>query len=226
MEDSSLDVKSRLIDFLNKKGISKSEFSKNIGVSPAFVNSIRASISPTILKSIVENYPELNITWLLIGKGEMEVNKEKEPIEKITPNTIKAIDDIVFYTVPLLPLSAQGGSFNDFVTSVNGYECEKVLSPVKADFAMKVQGDSMSPAYPSGCTIYIKRINELIFIDWGRTYVLDTRNGSVIKKLLPSDKENAVKCVSLNPDPAFVPFDVSLSDVFGVYKVLARTIFE
>lgn len=79
----------------------------------------------------------------------------------------------------------------------------------------------MSPAYPSGCTIYIKRINELIFIDWGHTYVLDTRNGTVIKTLLLSDKENAVKCVSLNPDPKFAPFDVSLSDVFGVYKVLA-----
>lgn len=127
--------------------------------------------------------------------------------------------------VPLLPLSAQGGSLNDFVMSVKEIECEKIASPVEdAELAIKIQGDSMYPSYPSGSTAFIKKINELIFIDWGRIYVLDTRNGSVIKILVPSDKENAVKCVSINPDPKFAPFDVSLSDVFGVYKVLACTV--
>lgn len=186
------------------------------GLSSGFVNNIVNSIQPKTLSTISKQFPDLNTTWLLTGDGNMI--KGQEP--KIQPNA-EILTDVTFYAVPLLPLSAQGGSLNDFVMSVKENECEKVLSPVKADFAMKVQGDSMSPAYPSGCTIYIKRINELIFIDWGHTYVLDTRNGTVIKTLLPSDKENAVKCVSLNPDPKFAPFDVSLSDVFGVYKVLA-----
>lgn len=186
------------------------------GLSSGFVNNIVNSIQPKTLSTISKQFPDLNTTWLLTGDGDMI--KGQEP--KIQPNA-EILTDVTFYAVPLLPLSAQGGSLNDFVMSVKENECKKVLSPVKADFAMKVQGDSMSPAYPSGCTIYIKRINELIFIDWGHTYVLDTRNGTVIKTLLPSDKENAVKCVSINPDPKFAPFDVSLSDVFGVYKVLA-----
>ena len=186
------------------------------GLSSGFVNNIVNSIQPKTLSTISKQFPDLNTTWLLTGDGNMI--KGQEP--KIQPNA-EILTDVTFYAVPLLPLSAQGGSLNDFVMSVKENECEKVLSPVKADFAMKVQGDSMSPAYPSGCTIYIKRINELVFIDWGHTYVLDTRNGTVIKTLLPSDKENAVKCVSLNPDPKFAPFDVLLSDVFGVYKVLA-----
>lgn len=209
-------VKERLIWFIKYKGISQRKFAEMCGLSSGFVNNIVNSIQPKTLSTISKQFPDLNTTWLLTGDGNMI--KGQEP--KIQPNA-EILTDVTFYAVPLLPLSAQGGSLNDFVMSVKENECEKVLSPVKADFAMKVQGDSMSPAYPSGCTIYIKRINELIFIDWGHTYVLDTRNGTVIKTLLPSDKENAVKCVSLNPDPKFAPFDVSLSDVFGVYKVLA-----
>ena len=209
-------VKERLIWFIKYKGISQRKFAEMCGLSSGFVNNIVNSIQPKTLSTISKQFPDLNTTWLLTGDGNMI--KGQEP--KIQPNA-EILTDVTFYAVPLLPLSAQGGSLNDFVMSVKENECEKVLSPVKADFAMKVQGDSMSPAYPSGCTVYIKRINELVFIDWGHTYVLDTRNGTVIKTLLPSDKENAVKCVSLNPDPKFAPFDVSLSDVFGVYKVLA-----
>ena len=209
-------VKKRLVEYIAYKNISIRKFTETCGLSSSFVSNIVNSIQPKTLNRISEQFPDLNTTWLLTGDGNMI--KGQEP--KIQPNA-EILTDVTFYAVPLLPLSAQGGSLNDFVMSVKENECEKVLSPVKADFAMKVQGDSMSPAYPSGCTIYIKRINELIFIDWGHTYVLDTRNGTVIKTLLLSDKENAVKCVSLNPDPKFAPFDVSLSDVFGVYKVLA-----
>ncbi|MDR0660069.1 MAG: hypothetical protein LBG19_04550 [Prevotellaceae bacterium] len=46
--------------------------------------------------------------------------------------------------VPLLPISAQGGSLNDFIVSVKDRDCERIVSPIKgADFAMTVAGDSM-----------------------------------------------------------------------------------
>src|SRR5690606_29465813 len=53
--------------------------------------------------------------------------------------------------IPKLPISAQGGSLNDFFVAVKDTDCEKVVSPVKgADFAMTVAGDSMWPEYPGG----------------------------------------------------------------------------
>lgn len=123
------------------------------------------------------------------------------------------------YTIPLLPLSAQGGTLNDFVVSVKDSDCEKIISPIKgADYAMSVSGDSMAPEYPSGSQILIKRINEKAFIDWGRVYVLDTCNGTVIKRLFPSEKTNVVVCKSINPE--YPPFEVSFEDVYGVYRVL------
>ena len=92
--------------------------------------------------------------------------------------TIQSSTESDIHLIPLLPVSAQGGSFNDFVVSIKESSCEKIISPIKgADYAMSVSGESMAPEYPSGSQILIKRINEKAFIDWGRVYVLDTCNG-------------------------------------------------
>ena len=156
-----------------------------------------------------------NLQWLLTGEGEMIERAEPMPIEQgwLTDDIESA------YVIPLLPVSAQGGSLNDFIVSVKESDCEKVISPIKgADYAMSVSGDSMAPEYPSGSQILIKRINERAFIDWGRVYVLDTCNGTVIKQLFPSKKPGMVICKSINPK--FPPFEVSMADVYGVYRVL------
>ena len=122
-------------------------------------------------------------------------------------------------TVPLIPTAAMGGSLGSFTDAVKMYDCERILSPVReADFAIRVSGDSMAPEYPSGSIILIKRVNEKAFIDWGHTYVLDTVNGAVIKKLLPTDNETRWRCVSVNPD--YPPFDIALSDIIHVFRVL------
>lgn len=156
-----------------------------------------------------------NSDWLLTGNGEM-----LEATEATAADQRTVIDDMDnTYSIPLLPVSAQGGSLNDFVVSVKESDCEKIISPIKgADYAMSVAGDSMAPEYPSGSQILIKRINERAFIDWGKVYVLDTCNGTVIKRLFPSKKPEMVLCKSINPK--FPPFEVSMSDVYGVYRVL------
>lgn len=121
--------------------------------------------------------------------------------------------------VKLIPYEARGGMIGDFVDGVHDYDCETVISPIKGvDFAMTVTGDSMMPEYNPGDRILIKRIDPNIFIEWGRVYVLDTPNGAVLKKLMKSDEPGYVQCVSLNPDVQ--PFEVSVTDVRGWYRVL------
>ena len=123
--------------------------------------------------------------------------------------------------VPVLPVSAQGGSFNDFVASVKAGDCERIASPIKGvDFVIRVSGDSMSPEYPNGSMVFIKRINERAFIEWGKVYVLDTCNGTVIKKIEPGTNDDELVCVSINP--AFKPFKVCLKEdiIYGIYRVL------
>lgn len=131
------------------------------------------------------------------------------------------LDDPLAWRVPLLPLEAHGGSLVDFEGSVQDYECEQVVSPVRgASYAIHVAGDSMAPAYPNGCRVLIQRINEEAFIEWGRVYVLDTENGIVIKQVRKSDEPDRVTCCSLNPAPEFAPFDVEKRYIRGWFRVL------
>lgn len=156
-------------------------------------------------------------------KSKLKIGDEGSMLQGVDAPAIKS--DTVY--VPLLPVSAQGGSLDDFVVSIKDSDCEKIISPIKgADFAMTVSGDSMAPEYPSGSKILIKKINERSFIEWGRCYVLDTCNGTVIKKLdAPTEHDEQygidyVTCVSVNPNPIYKPFRVPTKDIYGMYRVL------
>ncbi len=189
--------------------LSINRFEKEVGLSTGYVNNIRVSIQPDKIQKISQRFPEINAGWLLTGEGEMLKNE--------VPKNTSALDNYVL----LLPLSAQGGSLGEFSQSVRAEDCERIKSPVDgADFAISVSGDSMAPEYPNGSRVLVKKIDDRAFIEWGRAYVLDTCNGSVIKILTPSKKEDCVTCNSLNEDPRYAPFDVNLRDVFGIYRVL------
>lgn len=206
-------VRERLIEYIKYKRMSRRGFAISIGASGAFVNNISKGIGNEYVDSIKTKYPDLNMTWLLTGEGDMlnEVKSQQTDIN----------------IIPLLPVSAQGGSLNDFVLSVKNEDCEKIISPIRgADFAITVSGESMAPEYPSGSKVLIKKIDEKAFIEWGRCYVLDTCNGTVIKKLAapvendPKFGKDYVTCISVNPNPLYSPFRVPLCDIYGIYRVM------
>lgn len=68
------EVKSRLKLFLAYHRISQGAFEKRCGLSNGYVNNIRQSISPEKMSKILDQYPELNSDWLLVGRGEMLLN--------------------------------------------------------------------------------------------------------------------------------------------------------
>lgn len=209
-------IKERVSQYLEYKGISDYRFEKDLGLSKGYWNKAK-NPSYEILMRICGIYTDISPEWLLTGEGKMLKDDLAQqgnevavaPVEVMMPKNL----------VPLIPLFAQGGRLNDFTQAVKPIDCEKVISPIKgAEFAITVTGDSMSPEYPNGAQVLIKRIDEKAFIDWGRVYVLDTCNGIVIKQIMPASEESKVKCVSINPK--YPPFEVSLQDVFGLYRVL------
>lgn len=164
-----------------------------------------------------------NIKWLMTGEGDMLSSSSSA---KPQPSTkVERVTDDEAYKVPLVPISALGGSLNDFNLAVKRDDCETVISPIKdIDMAIKISGDSMEPEYPSGSTVLIKKINEHAFLEWGKVYVLSTCNGTVIKRLMPTDDPNKVLCESINPK--YPPFEVSLEHVYGVYIVMMCMSFK
>lgn len=122
-------------------------------------------------------------------------------------------------TLPVLPMGARAGTIQDWCDAAHEYDCEKIVSPIRgASLAAQVTGDSMSPEYPSGSQVIVKRIDEAAFVQWGEVYLLDTVNGPVLKKVRRIEGDSAIECVSLNP--AYQPFRVECKDIRGWYRVL------
>ena len=201
----------RFDKYMEAKGLNDNKVTNELSLSIGLLGKSRKEnrdLSDKVIEQILNFYTDLNKVWLLTGEGEM-----------LQGGVHGTETTNIANTTPPLPVSAQGGSLNDFVVSVKEKDCERIMSPIKdAEYAMSVSGDSMSPEYPSGSQILIKRINEKAFIDWGRTYVLDTCNGTVIKRLFPTENKDRVICKSINPE--YPPFEVCLADVYGVYRVL------
>ncbi len=217
-------ISERLEILIRELGLNSNSFSKALGYSNnnvtigRIINDKEKSPSYDTLQKILEAFPRINPTWLLTGEAPIFRGEALEA----APNSYSDK-----FLIPLLPVSAQGGSLKDFLISVKVTDCEQILSPVTgAEFAISVAGDSMYPEFPNGSLVFIKKINEKAFIEWGKVYVLDTCNGTVIKKIVPSETEGYLHCISINPDPNFVPFDIHTDDIYGLYIVVVCLTFK
>lgn len=71
LEDDGLTVGERLDIFIQSKGLGRYQFEMKCGLSQGYIANIRNSPHPDKLKKIANVFPELNIEWLMIGRGEM-----------------------------------------------------------------------------------------------------------------------------------------------------------
>lgn len=182
-----------IYDQLLESGVvtSKKSFAEKIGMNyPGVVSALKGD-------------PK-NLTDALLSRASSLLTEAPPPVEE---------------TLLVIPTGARAGTLGDFAESVAAYDCERMVSPVRgADYAMQITGDSMSPEYPSGSQIIIKKINEKAFIEWGKVYVLDTENGAVVKQIRRCPDPELVECVSLNP--AYQPFTIPIKYIRGWYRVL------
>lgn len=202
-----LGVKERLIQFISYKKLNVNRFQISIGVSNSYIRNMNSGIGVDIIRKIQNVYPELNIDWLTSGEGKMIV----QPSGIALANGSKIIS--------VLPLSLQGGKLSAFIDSVTEIDCEKMISPIDgAELALTVAGDSMSPEYPNGSRIVIKKIDETAFIDYGKPFVLDTCNGIIFKNVFPGSVGTRIRCSSVNKN--YPDYEVQTADIYGWYRVL------
>lgn len=209
-------VKDRLLRFLRAEGISNSKFARDMGVSVAYLGSMRKSMPETKVAKLMEVYPNLNRDWLLYGEGEMYRHASRE--QNTTP---WASEFLKGYVVPLLPVEAFAGTLQEWSEGVREEDCQMVLAPIKgSDMAIDVTGDSMEPHIPNGSRIYIRKIKDAAFIPWGNPLVIDTQNGVLVKVVQPSkDGDEFIEAHSYNEK--YAPIKISKSSILGLYRVLA-----
>ena len=191
----------------------KAQFSKLLGVSP---QTISAWITRNTFDSeiIYTKCRYISADWLLTGEGSMLRSEEASEIcdgEKEEEGKAG---------IPLLPLSAMAGAMTSERTVLE-YECERYVVPAfkGADFIIPVKGDSMCPTYHSGDLIACKRVPMGdLFFQWNKAYVLDTKQGPLVKRIKPGQDALHVKIVSDNE--MYDPFELPRSAINSVAMVM------
>jgi len=214
MERNLSNIKERILHYTDFKKISKTKFFENIGITYGNFKGKQkyTTLNSDVLDIILAKYSDINPEWLLTGKGSMlkETTETKaEPSEK---------------GVPLLPYEAFAGMGD---TSVHGVDFrtieERYVVPlfdgIQIDFMLSVRGSSMYPKYNSGDVVACRLVTDLLFIQWNKVYVIDTKSqGIVMKRLKKSEAQDHVICKSDNA--SYDPFELPKSEIRNIALVV------
>lgn len=234
-----METKDRVKAYCKATGIHIRIFEQTIGVSNGYVNSISKGLGQDKIISIIENFPNLSIEWLLTGRGEMlkskcppcnfsdEIitdfnDKDTEIITHKQVNQIhhsRVIEKIYDNDAVALYDIEAAANLNTILINRDENILGHIVIPnvPKCDGAIYVRGDSMSPILKSGDIIAFKFVpNELSSIYYGEMYLLsidlDGDDYLTVKYITRSERgDEWIKLVSHNT--YYEPKDVPVSAI-------------
>lgn len=216
--ESTKDISRRFIkayELLQEQGkvADKKDFASKMGISASLLTEIskeRSNVGARTLQKTVQLFG-ISSEWLLTGNGEPWNNSESGSAKSL----VAAAGGI-----PLIPVDAMAG-FGRGEATVLDSECEHYYVPAfrSADFLITVSGDSMAPHFLSGDIVACKHLPlSDLFFQWGKTYVIDTEQGALIKRVGKGSHENSITLISDNP--AYEPFEMARSGIRHIALVL------
>ena len=202
-------VKERLIEYLDFKHISKSDFGRTIGVSSAYVSSIRKSIDDEKVLRISEKYSDLNIDWLLYGKGSM-LKSEGIPVKSFTSG-------VPYYNVDFLGgfdlLPDDQTTAPEYLIDFKAYD--------RATCWCNISGRSMEPEISSGDIIALREVPDPTFLPFGEVYAIVTTTGMrTVKRIGPGKDSETYSLIPANKSPEFGVQEIPKAMVAKVFEVL------
>lgn len=220
----------QVIDTLYKGN--KLAFAKATGITPTTLEGIvgkrQSKPSFDTLGRICAG-AHVSVAWLLAGIGSMFDAIEFTESE-LPQYASKNLDACQMdranpgRTRPRIPFTAAAGALSVAVDATSEGDCEQlpVVTTLPAyDFTIIIEGDSMAPEYRSGDELACRMINDIKDIQWGKSYILDTRDGVVFKSLYYGDGE--ILCHSINPaGPSFAVADDDILHVASVVGLIRQ----
>ena len=162
--------------------------------------------SYVMLHDISEHYPDLNMNWLITGRGDMLLSSIKETQRKENPIPVYDIlvsagDNIKFWEDP-----------ENVVTTV-----PRDFGVKDSDMAIYVYGDSMHPSYLSGDMIFLKRVKDYSLISYGQVYVVITDEHRFLKYLMRG--RNAEHILLHSENSHYEDIELSKRKILRLYRV-------
>ena len=208
-----MDIRDRIIQFVDYKGISFNFFEKNIGASKSYISNTK-NISAKVVSNILRIYPELSPEWVLTGEGSML--KKENAVKSNFP--VKSEDKgVPYYNVDFV------GGF-DLVINDQTTIPEYLIDFPKYNEATcwcNVTGHSMEPEITHGDIIALKKIEDISFLPYGEIYAIVTKNEiRTIKRIGPSQNKDCYSLIPTNKSPEYGVQELPKEMVRIVFKVL------
>lgn len=218
-------IKQRILSFYETLDISKREFYANTGISRGTLES-KTGITEDVMTKFIATYPEVSIYWLITGRGSMIRKNESATAVVSDDNSGYSNTPVRCKSIPLIPQSAMAGILNGDNPQIMDYECDRYVIPSLsgADFLITVKGNSMSPTYSSGDLVACKKLKRDTFFQWNKTYVLDTDQGALIKRVQPGKDQEHITIVSDNKD--YAPFELAVEHIYSIALVVGMIRME
>ena len=96
-KNSEENSKTRLLQFLSYLDMGQGKFEKFVEISNGYINNNKGGIGADILNKITSKYPELNLYWIVTGKGRMLLREDiavKKEIDYYKDEYIKAMEKL------------------------------------------------------------------------------------------------------------------------------------
>lgn len=161
--------KERILEYLDKKGISKYECYKNTGMSRSVLSQPSGMTEDNLLRFLAY-YKDINPTWLLTGEGDMtkeeieetpQANKLKIATEAMTQYEERKKKDII--TIPMVEIyAAAGHGFMNTDSLIPTGEVNLPKSMFRSSglrYCIRVKGFSMAPTLQDSDYLVIRHLD-------------------------------------------------------------------
>lgn len=186
---------------LREMGVNLSRLAEAMGITPQGLNSMLSRKSVKV----------------------EQVNRINKGIEQLGYKPLE-IDGISSDGIPILDIRVCAGN------GIYLEECENAIEYVnmpqlRGCYGVTVYGDSMRGMFSGGDLVFVKPIENLDLIEYGRPYVVKTDEEIFVKIIYPSRKENHLRLVAFNQetlpngDRMFPDIEMHIRDIKRLYRV-------
>lgn len=232
-------VRDRLEYYIAHKGLSVRRFEILIGASNGYVSNIKLNITPAKQKQIQSAFPDLNMSWLLTGEGDM---LRHAPSQNITGNNnivgnsntgnntiianAQSQKDTDHHSKPIVPkyLTSQPNTDVYKVLKADGHTMQldsmTAIPPYNDfDFYYMVRQDAMKPLFKEGDVLALAHTERGSDIIQGASMIIDTNDfGFLLRRIY--DRGDYYECRIINEKSSFETQNIAKTKVIRLYRIV------
>lgn len=227
-------ISDRLKEYIYSKGISQSDFSESIGRSPGWVNNAGKTLKFEQIELLKRKYPDLNVDWVITGKGEMLIDcsagKNTKPYKK---SELKKVVFNNYLEVPLVPVYVQAGFLSGYGDIAFWEDLPTEYWEVDREYkgnyvVFEVKGDSMNDGSVHSILDGDKLLcRELPKIHWTSRlhlnkyyFVIAHKDEGVIVKQIIDHNPETGDIIAHSLNSLFDDLHLNLKDIIALYNVV------